>query len=119
MENTGAFPELARLVPTADQEVRGGIEDTLDETDQEANSNDLVATARSSKTESQDCPYKLTAWDPNRGPNFGEDELGRELPDDIACSPRHIYQVQLVRVHGEVLFHSITCESPAADPRLM
>lgn len=106
MEDTGAFPQLARLVPAPNQKVGGGIEDTLNQADQEADGDDLIAAARSGEAERQDRPYQLTAWDPYRRSDFGENKLGRQLSDDISGGPCHVYQVQLVRVHGQILLHA-------------
>lgn len=100
MENTSSFAQLTRLVPATDQEVRSRVKDTFTESHEEANADDLIAGSGSSKRERKNRPDKLTAWYPDGWTNFCEDELGRELAYDIACSPRNINHVELVGVHG-------------------
>lgn len=83
MEDAGSLAQLAGLVPAADEEVGGWVEDAFDEADEEADGNHVVAGSGGCEGEREHCPYELAAGDPDRGADFGEDELRGELADDL------------------------------------
>jgi len=77
MEYTGSFPKLGRFVPRPNQEMGGRVEDGLGEPDEETDGDDLVRSCCSCQTEREDCPHNFAGGNPDRGSDFGEDNLGR------------------------------------------
>lgn len=99
VENARSLAQLARLVPTPDEKVCRRVEDALHETDEKSDRDDVVAGRGGGKAESEDRPDELAAGDPDRGADFGEDELAGQLADDISRGPGNIDHVELIRVH--------------------
>lgn len=106
MEDTSSLARLARFVPAPDEEMRRRVEYALDETNKEADDDDLGTVRRGGEAESQNRPDEFTARHPYRRPDLCEDELRRQLADNVTRRPRYIDEVELVRVHREVLLHA-------------
>ena len=106
VENAGSFGEFARLVPGAENHVRGRVEDGLEQADEEADGDDVVGRGHGGEAEGEHCPDKLAGGDPDGGTDFGQDYLRGHLADDVAAGPGDVDHVELVGVHGEVFFHA-------------
>lgn len=106
MEDTGSFAQLTRFVPTADEEMGSWIEDALAEAHEKSYADDLVTSRGSGQGKSEDGPDQLAAWNPDRRANLCQYELRRKLANDIARSPGHVDEVDLVCVHCQVLLHT-------------
>ena len=106
MEDAGAFGELVAPVPGPDDVLHAGVESGFGEADEKADAVHLFGCVAAGEGEGQDRPDHLHGGDPDAGPDAGQDEVGRDLADDIAHCPKGLHVVQLVLVQAEVLFHS-------------
>jgi hypothetical protein len=106
VENAGALRELARLVPGAQDHVRGRVEDALQQADEEADRDDVVGGCHGGQAEGEHCPDELAGRDPDGGADFCQDDLAGDLADDVAAGPGDVDHVELVAVHGQIFFHA-------------
>lgn len=106
VEDAGSLREFARLVPGAEDHVRGRVEDGLEQADEEADGDDVVGRGHGGEAEGEHCPDELAGGDPDAGADFGQDDLRGHLADDVAAGPGDVDHVELVGVHGEVFFHA-------------
>lgn len=107
VEDAGPLAQLARLVPAAQDGVRGRVEAGLGEADEEANRHHVLGAGGQGEAEGQQRPDELAARDPDRGPDPpGQHHLRRDLPRHVARRPRRVHEVDLVPRHAQVLLHA-------------
>ena len=68
--------------------MRSRVIDGFDEADEEADGDDVVGRLCCCEAEGEKGPDEFAGGDPDGGPDFGEDDLGRDLADYVAWRVR-------------------------------
>jgi hypothetical protein len=48
----------------------------------------------------------LSSWDPVSRFDTGQEQIARNLPDDIANGPAGLHVIELIAIQSQILFHA-------------
>lgn len=106
VEDTSTLCKLRRLVPRPQDHMRSRIEDRFEQTNEEANGDNMLRCGHGRKAEREHRPQQLAGGYPNAGANLRQNNLAGNLSDDVTARPSDVYHVQFVVVHLQVFFHA-------------
>ena len=62
----------------------------------------MLEIGNASQAHRQHRPYNLASWNPDRRSDLGQDEIARDLADDVPHGPEGRSVVVLIAQHGQV-----------------